>query len=114
MADNAAETSAPFLKMGKDQTEAFVGLQKELLDAYEQASRAWLDRVKSEAELWSQLTTRLSGTRSPTEAAGAYQEWMGEHVKMAVDDGRRLTDDCQHFIEKVTRSFGNGRPTAGT
>jgi len=114
MADSAADASAPFLKMGKEQTEAVIGLQKELLEAYEEASRAWLERVRSEVELWSQLTAKLSAVRSPTDAAGAYQEWVGEHVKMAVDDGRRLTDDCQHFIERVTRSFGNGRPAAGT
>jgi hypothetical protein len=42
---------AQFFELGKEQTEAMAALQKELLEAYEQASRAWLDRVKSEGGL---------------------------------------------------------------
>jgi len=49
-------------------------LQKELFEVYEQASRAWLDRVKSEMALWSELSTKLSATRSVPEALGVYQK----------------------------------------
>jgi endonuclease YncB( thermonuclease family) len=37
-----------------------VNMQKELLDVYEQASRAWLARVKSEVDLWAELAAKLS------------------------------------------------------
>ncbi len=42
---------SPFLKLGKEQTEAMLAMQRDVLDAYEQASRAWLARVKSEVDL---------------------------------------------------------------
>ena len=42
------------------------------MELYEQSSRAWLDRVKSEMELWSGLATKLTGTRSVPEAMEAY------------------------------------------
>jgi hypothetical protein len=50
---SAAQASTPFGKVGKEQTDAMVNMQKEILDAYEQANRAWLERVKSEVEFWS-------------------------------------------------------------
>ena len=37
-----------------------LAMQKELLETRDQASRAWLDRVKSEVELWTELPTKLS------------------------------------------------------
>jgi hypothetical protein len=40
-----------------------MGMQKELLEAYEKASRVWLARVKSEVDLWSKLAPKLTATR---------------------------------------------------
>jgi Phasin protein len=97
-------------KLGKEQTEAMLGMQKELLDAYEQTSRAWLARVKSQVDLWSELATKLAGIRSAPEALGAYQRWM----QMAAEDGRRLSEDWQKVMQTITRSLTNGRPTAST
>lgn len=114
MTDTAAQASESFVKAVQDPTEAFAGLQKEVIEAYEQASRAWLERVRTEVDLWSQLTGKLAGMRSPSDAAGIYQEWLGEHVKLAAEDGRRLTDHWQNFVGKVTYSFGSGRPMATT
>jgi len=54
------DASMPFLNLGNEQTEAMLSMQNELLDAYDQSSRAWLARVKSEVELWSDLAKRLS------------------------------------------------------
>lgn len=51
-------------QLGKRQTDAVLNLQKELLDTYEEASRAWLSRVKSEVELWSNLASKLTELRS--------------------------------------------------
>ena len=44
-------TPSELLPFGKAQTEAMLNLQKDLMELYEQSSRAWLDRVKSEMEL---------------------------------------------------------------
>jgi hypothetical protein len=103
-----------FLKTGQEQTEAMVGMQKELLAAYEQASRAWLARVKSEVDLWSQLANKLSATRSAPEAMQAYQECVAQRMQMAAEDGRHLADDCQKIMSTITRSFSNGWPTASS
>src|ERR1700751_4728283 len=91
-----------FTKAGRNQTEATLGIQKELLEAYEQASRAWVARVQSEIELWSDLANKLSATRSIPDALGAYQESVAQRLQMATDDGRRMVSDCQEMMEKIT------------
>jgi hypothetical protein len=83
-------------------------LQKELLDAYQQANRVWLDRVKSEMELWSELATKLSATRSVPEALGVYQKGVAERMQMTAEDGRKLFDECQNITQKITRAMSNG------
>ena len=79
-------------------------LQKELIDTYEQASRAWLKRVNSEISLWSELVTKLSATRSIPEALEIYQKCAAQRLQMAVEDGQRLFDECQRITQKITQA----------
>src|SRR6266545_8165038 len=95
MTAKPTDSSTPFPKLGKEQTEAMLGMQKELLEACEQASRAWLARVKSEVDLWSELAAKLSSTKSPPEALEAYRECVAQRMQMAAEDGQRLMEDCQ-------------------
>jgi hypothetical protein len=57
-----------------------VNMQKELLDVYVQASGAWLARVKSEVDLWSELAAKLSATRSMPEALESYQKFVTQGI----------------------------------
>ncbi len=116
MISKTADTARPipFSDVGPERTQAMVALQKELLETYEQASRAWLDRVKSEVELWSQLAAKLTATRSVPEAVQAYQESVAQRMQMAAEDGRRLFDECQKISHKITQSLSNGRPAGST
>jgi Phasin protein len=98
------------LPFGKAQTKAIFNLQKDLIELYEQASRAWLDRVKSEMELWSGLTAKLTMANSVPEAVEAYQKCVTEQMQMAAEDGRRLFADCQKITQKIAGAFnGNSR-----
>jgi len=91
-------------ELANERTEAMLRLQKELLDMYDQASRDWLAQLKSEAELWSGLATKLAGTRSVSDAINSYQEWISQRVEMAAADAQRLSDECGPIIEKIDRS----------
>src|SRR5262245_11255426 len=102
MTTKSSDPSTPFLNLGKERTDAMLGMQKELLSAYEQASRVWLARVKSEAELWSELATKLSATRSVPDAMQAYQECVSRRIKMAAEDGRQLFEDSQRLMGTIT------------
>jgi len=114
MTAKATDVSTPFPKFGKEQTDAMLGVQKELLEACEQASRAWLDRIKSEVDLWSGLATKLASTRSGPEALSAYQECLTQRMQMAAEDWRRLSDDYQKVMLTMTQSATNGRPIGST
>jgi hypothetical protein len=50
MLNESMDRAKPF-ERGQEQAEAMLGMQKELLEAWDQASRAWLDRLKSEMDL---------------------------------------------------------------
>jgi len=112
MLSKPTDSPTPLLKSEKEQIEGMLGMQKELLDAYEQSSRAWLARVKSEVDFWSEMATKLAGTRSVPDVLGAYQERIAQRMQMAAEDGRRLSDECQKFMQTMTRSLSNGWPTA--
>jgi hypothetical protein len=83
-------------------------IQREILEAYEQSSRAWVARIKSEVDLWSELAAKLTAARSVPEALRAYQEVVAQRVEMAAEDGRRLFEDCQETMQKITRLAPNG------
>jgi hypothetical protein len=113
MALKPDDAAMSFLTHGKEQSEAALRIQKDLLDAYEKASTAWLGRVKSEVELWSSLASKLATTQSAPEALEAYQKTVTQRMQMAADDGRRLTEDCQKIMQKMTGLMANGWPKAG-
>jgi hypothetical protein len=111
---SAAYGADNLLKLGREHTAATVKIQQEVLEALEQTSRAWLARVQSEVELWSQLAATLSTTHSVPEALGAYQASVTQRMQMAADDGKRLSSDCQEIIGKITRSLSRGWPSRST
>ena len=92
------------VELANEGTEAMLRLQKELLELYDQASRDWLAQLKSEAELWSGLATKLAGTRSVPDAMKSYQEWISQRVEMAAADAQRLSDECGTIMRKINRS----------
>ena len=92
------------VELANEGPEAMLRLQKELLDMYDQASRDWLAQLKSEAELWSGLATKLAETRSVPDAIKSYQEWISQRVEMAAADAQRLSDECGTIMEKINRS----------
>jgi hypothetical protein len=86
-------------------------LQKELLEAYEQASRAWVARVQSEVALWSELATKLTATRPIPEALEAYTKCVSQRMQMTAEDGQRVFKDCQQITQKITKSLTNRWPS---
>ena len=86
------------------QSGEMLAMQKHLLEAYAQASSAWVSRVKLEADLWSQLAGSIMASRSIPEALSAYQQCVAQRMQMAAEDGQRLTHDTQEFMTAISRS----------
>jgi len=87
---------------------SMLNVQKELLEAYEQASRGWLARVQSEMNLWSELASKLSATHSVPEALQVYQHFVAQRMQMAAEAGRQLFEECQRISNKLNRSLSGG------
>lgn len=100
--------AAQFLNLGKDRTDALFNVQKELLDGYEEASRAWIARLRSEVALWSDLAAKVTSSRSIPEGLEAYRDCVAQRMQMAAEDGRRLFDEGQKAIAAMTKAASNG------
>jgi hypothetical protein len=60
----AHSASPPFFPIGKEHTGAMFETQKEVPKTYDEVGRAWIERVKPEVALWSELATKLSASRT--------------------------------------------------
>ncbi len=103
-----------FVEFGKKNVEVLLGLQKDLLDAIQEINQAWLARARSEANLNSELVTKLSAARTVPEQADAYQQVMGKRMELLVEDSRRILSDGQKFVSLGTRFLANGTGQNGS
>ena len=89
MVNKATEKAKPF-DNGQKQAGAMLGMQREVLEACDQASRAWLDRVKSEVDLWTELAAKAVGNPFPSGS-----DWDVSGVRDApnADGSRRRAQD---------------------
>ena len=94
--------------------EVLVDVQRELFETLQETNRHWLERVQSEAALASKLATKLTATRSVSEAMTTCQEWTSRQVEMIAEDSKLLVADTQRFMETGARLLWNdwwsGRP----
>jgi phasin protein len=65
---------AEFAEMGKKRVEDFVNVQTEFVEKLQEMNRQWFDRAQSEANLASELASKLTAARSIPDAMAAYQE----------------------------------------
>jgi hypothetical protein len=100
----------PFYASSHEQTESAVALQMDALDAYERASRLWLERVKSELELWSELGAKLTSACSVNDALEAYATSVALRMQMTIADGQRLFDECREVTQQATCLPRDGLP----
>ena len=99
---------AGFLKAGKGQAEALTALQKELMEAYEEAGRSWSERMRTEMELWTELGKKLTSTHSVPEAMQIYQQSLTRRMQMAAEHSQKFAADCQKFAQKIARTVTPG------
>ncbi len=104
-------TLGEFFALGRESTDAMLCMQKELLEACEHASRAWLSRVRREANLWSKLANELMTIGAAPRALSDCQNEMTRRMQAATEDGRRMAEDIQKAVDAMVRSASiTGRP----
>jgi hypothetical protein len=104
----------PIFQLGAHQTEAMLNMHKEMLAVCEEASREWVERMKSEVALWSDLASKLSASKSMPDGVEAYRDTVAQRMKLAAEDGQRLFEEGQKIIGAMTRSLSNGWQQTGT
>jgi len=112
-AERTEKSSSPnlipteFAEVGKKRVEEFVNTQTELLEKLQEMNRQWFDRAQSEANLASELASKLTAARSIPDAMAAYQAWTSRRFEMMAEDGKQLLADTQKFMEAATRLLPN-------
>ena len=91
-----------FAELGKKRIEEFVNTQKGLVEKLQEMNRQWFDRAQAEANLASELASKLTAARSIPDAMAAYQEWASRRFEMMAEDGKHLLADTQKFMEAAT------------
>jgi hypothetical protein len=86
--------------------ETAMGLQKELLQAYQRLWRIWLERLQVEVALWTRLARDLGSSKSDTDVMKAYSDHMARHLRMTAEDGRHIFSDYQEIARKIARTDG--------
>jgi hypothetical protein len=97
------------------QAESFGRFQTELFEKVQEINRHWMDRVQSEMTAATELASKMTATRSMSDAAAICQEWAGQRMKRGVEDteyafaaGRRLMETGASLMQ------GKGKGAIGS
>ena len=94
--------------MGKKRLEELAKIQADFLEEIREANQNWLDRMKSEATLASEFSTKLTASHSIADSTAACQEWAKRRMELFTEDSQRLMTNSQKFMEKATQFLSNG------
>jgi hypothetical protein len=98
---------AEFGEIGKKRAEAMTAAQTTWLEGLRGVNQHWIGRAQSEAELASELITKLTAARSVPETVTVYQEWASRRMQLAMEDSQRLFSDSLKLMETSARLFTN-------
>jgi hypothetical protein len=93
-------------------TEGMEGLaqaQSEFLEKIQKINKDWLHRLQLEAIVASEFATKLITARSISETATVCRGWATRRVVMAAEDGKRLLENSQQFLEMGRRFYRTSR-----
>jgi hypothetical protein len=99
---------AEFAATGMKRFGEFTKAQTEQLNNFQETNRQWLERVQAEANLASELISKLTAARSIPDAMSAYQEWGSRRLEMIAEDTKHLMDNTQKFMQTSARLIANG------
>jgi hypothetical protein len=106
--DNVASNVISQFSQAQKQAEFMFATQKVLLDTLEQMNAHWFARAKSEAELTTELTSKLVSARSIPDLASAYQDWFSQRMRKYAEDSNHVFVDVQKLMRTSVRFVQNG------
>ena len=97
------QMTAELAAIGQQRFQDFVSAKAEVLNQLRELNEFWLDRLRSEANLASEFTAKLTEARSIPEAMLASQEWTTRRLQMMAKDGQQLAAVIQKLAETSAR-----------
>jgi Phasin protein len=97
------QVTAELAAIGQQRFQDFVSAQVELLHQLRALNEIWLNRLRSDVNLASEFTARLTESRSIPEAMSASQEWTTRRLQMMAEDGQQLAAVIQKLAETSAR-----------
>lgn len=97
-------------KLGMQQADALKAMQHEFSALFEEAKRAYTDRIETEQKLTADLIANLSHAKTVVDGAKVYQDWVAAHLQLWAEDGRRMVSDAQKFCAASSRLMSGQRP----
>jgi hypothetical protein len=105
--ESVAKTAIPNLNPA-EHVAKMAEVQKEIFEVIAQMNQQWFSRAMANANLASELGTKLTGARSFPDAAEAYQQWMAKRMKLVAEDSQQFVADGQKFMEITARLLSKG------
>ena len=97
------QVTAELAAIGQQRFQDFVSAQVELLHQLRALNEIWLNRLRSDVDLASEFTAKLTESRSIPEAMSASQEWTTRRLQMMAEDGQQLATVIQKLAETSAR-----------
>jgi Phasin protein len=97
------QVTAELAAIGQQRLQDFVSAQVELLHQLRALNEIWLNRLRSDVNLASEFTAKLTESRSIPEAMSASQEWTTRRLQMMAEDGQQLATVIQKLAETSAR-----------
>jgi hypothetical protein len=94
--------------MATKRLEELAEVQSDLLEEIREANQNWLDRIQLEATLTSEFSSKLTASHSIADTTAACQEWAKRRMELFTEDGERLMNNSQKFMEKAVQLLSNG------
>jgi hypothetical protein len=94
--------------LARKRVEAATALQAEVFKELQEIGQYWSARAKAEADLASDLISKLTSAGSIPDRAKAYQEWASQRMSMTIEDNQHFISDGFKLVEAAARSLSNG------
>jgi hypothetical protein len=93
--------------------EEITAARSELLRHFQDTTQFWIGRMQAEADLVSELSTKLASARTLPDTATSLQECTKRQMELLAEDTKRLLDDSQKFTEMTARLFSQNWLSTG-
>lgn len=88
--------------------EEFAEMQTEWFGLFGETNQQWLNLMQAEADLASELASKLSGAKSVPDVMAAYRQWGKRHFELMAEDAKCTMDAAQKIMQTGAHLIASG------